>query len=577
VTEENPQEEARDVASDADATQSGGLRKWVRRRFFGETNAPVDTEATVTSQPHQPQVTLTLHGRALESRDVASLLGDVFPPGEQTVLPRSVGELASGGMAVIDRATDHTLRREVALKRLRPELRDHAASMRGFVREAQITGQLTHPNIVPVHVLAQDEEGVFFAMKLIEGRTLTELIQELPDRPLDTHELFDAIELILKVCDALAFAHNRGVIHCDIKPGNVMIADYGQVYLMDWGVARLKEFPDDPNSGVQLPEGDGIDSLPAAAESDSAVGTPAYMSPEQVRGKSEELDERTDVFAVGALLYAMLARRPPYRARTLFKILDRAEKCSFPPLDEVCPPGSIPSALMDIVHKAMAKLPDDRYPSIEALQLVLGEFVRGGPEFPKRRLATGDVIIEEGEEGDEAYIVESGRLQVVREVDGRRRVLVELGPGEVFGEIAILAATRRTATIVAAEPTVLRAVNAAVLERELAGMKPWMGALVRSLADRFRTSTIGASLPPSRRVARWLGAYAMAFGEGEPGAPTRSVSLKAFAESFPQIGEPAMLLETLGPFAVGVSVEVDQDQLIVADVHALITACRDGD
>ena len=200
-------------------------------------------------------------------------------------------ELARGGMGRIHPATDRNLLRHVAMKRLAPAFAREPFYRDGFVAEAQITGQLEHPNIVPVHELSIDEKGVpYFTMKLVQGVSLAAWLRD-PSRPVgSTERLEHGIEILLKVCDAVAYAHHRGVIHRDIKPENIMVAEFGQVYLMDWGLARLLKTR--PASGQA-----------AQMEASGPVGTPGYMAPEQARGNPADMDERSDVFGLGAVLY----------------------------------------------------------------------------------------------------------------------------------------------------------------------------------------------------------------------------------------------------------------------------------
>lgn len=542
-----------DDAAHVGTQTSGGLRSWVRRRLFGQRTENLTTDGM------SPLVTLTVGPEGGEDPEALALVHDVLPGG-RCIPPRPVEEIATGGMAVVDLAHEQSLRRNVALKRLRPELRGRGPALRGFLREAQIMGQLDHPNVVPVHAIGSDEEGIFFSMKLVDGQTLEQLIDDLPDRPLDMHELYDTIDLVIKVCDALAFAHSRGVIHCDVKPSNVMIADFGQVYLMDWGVARLVG---DPENHPPVITGASTEQTRATGHS---LGTPAFMAPEQVLGDPRNLSERTDVFAVGALLYALLSRHPPYVGPTLFRVLELAEVANFVPLDEACPAGSCPAALVRIVHRAMSRAPEDRHASIEDLRDDLGRFLRGGPEFPKIELAEGEVLIRQGETGETAYIVESGHLEVLAHRGGTSKRVHVLGPGEVFGEVALLAASKRTATIRAVEPSTLREVDAEALSQEIDGMKPWMGALVRSLADRFRS--LGAERVPAtaEQMAAWCWMYVEAFGVREPGEPL-SAPLRRFFELHPYAGN-ATKLDALVP-----EIEVDEagDRIVVRNPRGLRT------
>src|SRR6187402_1885454 len=211
-------------------------------------------------------------------------------------------ELGRGGMRRIHPATDRNLLRHVALKRLDRELAKVPMYREGFIAEAQMTGQLEHPNIVPVHELAVSSEGVpYFTMKLVQGINFDTWLRDPSHAVGSTERLQEGLEIFLKVCDAMAYAHHRGVIHRDLKPENIMVAGFGQVYLMDWGLARLTKTR--PASGER-----------AQMEAPGAVGTPTFMAPEQARGNPEDMDERSDVFGLGAILYEIVSGRMPYGA-----------------------------------------------------------------------------------------------------------------------------------------------------------------------------------------------------------------------------------------------------------------------
>jgi len=396
-------------------------------------------------------------------------LTDLLAPIEiaQTERYRRVRMLAAGGMGAIHVVRDGPLARTLALKALHDYLaaqRDHTEM---FLREARITGQLDHPNVVPVHDIGVKDGHLYFTMKLVEGRTLLDWVRTLgPSNFPEREELFDLIDVVIKVCDALAFAHDKGVLHCDIKPANVMVGEFGQVYLMDWGVARLLD------EERHRPEDE--------EDEDRVVGTPSHMPAEQARGMP--LDERADVFAVGALLYHVLTGRAPFRGDSHVQVLAQAFLCRFPHPDHLLGEGVAPGALVRIVLKAMEQDREHRHASILELKEELLRFVRGGESFEAVAYPGGAVVIQEGDTGDDAYIIESGRCEVFR---GEEQIRI-MGPGEVFGEMAILSPGVRTATVRTLEPSVLRRVSEAILSEELRSMKPWMGALVRTLAERFR-------------------------------------------------------------------------------------------
>jgi serine/threonine-protein kinase len=382
-------------------------------------------------------------------------------------------EFDRGGMGRIERAVDRHLSRTVARKVLASRLRNEIKSVRYFLREATITARLAHPAIVPVHELGVDPEGrLFFTMKLVEGRTLGDLVRSHEDQaPPAGERLFELLSAIVRVCEALELAHSEGIYHRDLKPENVMIGRFGAVYLMDWGVAAIDSERQDLPEELHIEEGR------------SAVGTPAYMAPEQALG--EQPDARTDVFGVGGLIHYILTRRAPHRGETVMAVLQNAAYEKVSPPSEIVGEGSIPPALERLVMKALAYEAHERFPNIQELAAELRRFMRGGGDFPSVRYIKGQHVVREGDEGDAAFIVVSGRLRVYRKIAGKVHPLRVMGRSEVFGEMAILGSGRRTASVVAMEDCELLVVTRETLEREVGDMKPWVGALVRSLATRF--------------------------------------------------------------------------------------------
>ncbi|MGE0431010.1 MAG: protein kinase [Planctomycetota bacterium] len=265
-------------------------------------------------------------------------------------------ELGRGGVGRVRAADDTALERELAVK----ELLDPAnqAARREFVDEARLTAQLEHPNIVPVHDLGITPAGtVYLAMKQVRGRTLHQLWQSrergagrgASDRPLDAATLQEMLAQFDKVCDPVGFAHSRGVLHCDLKPANIMVGGFGEVLVMDWGLAHRI--------------GDG--APPWAGE---IGGTPAFMSPEQANGDAQLLDARSDIFALGGVLYFMLTGRNPYEGADVATVLVQAAMRRLVPPRQRAPQRRIPKGLAAIVMKAMAADPRDRYAKVDALQ-----------------------------------------------------------------------------------------------------------------------------------------------------------------------------------------------------------------
>ncbi|HEU4732293.1 MAG TPA: protein kinase, partial [Kofleriaceae bacterium] len=274
-----------------------------------------------------------------------------------------VSEHARGGLGRVVRAVDRRLGRTVAVKEL---LRHDPSNEARFLREAMITARLEHPGIVPVHEAGRWPNGnPYYVMKLVEGRTLKELIAEratLRDR-------LGLLPHVIAVADAVGYAHSEQVIHRDLKPSNVIVGEFGETIVVDWGLARdrKRDLPE-PSEEVLAAAGGWVSTV-----SGKVVGTPAYMAPEQARG--DVVDERADVYALGAVLYEMLAGSPPHADITPQAVLDRVIAGPPRPLTMVMP--SVPGELATIVRKAMARDPAVRYPNAIALAEDLRRFTTG--------------------------------------------------------------------------------------------------------------------------------------------------------------------------------------------------------
>jgi len=385
------------------------------------------------------------------------------------------GEIGAGGTATVRRMYDPSLRRRVAVKTLSADLAGNPRAHRDFVQEAEITAQLDHPNIIPIHELAMVDGRASFSMRLIHGQNLREALATWWTGPDDADTLFRALNVFLHVCDAVAFAHSRGVVHGDIKPDNVMVGSFGEVYVVDWGVASLI-----PTAGSEPAV-----SVSSERHTRSGVrGTPAFMAPEQAKGMLPAIDERTDVFGLGGLLYYLVTGRPPFEGSTASEILTRARAGLF--LDpEQTERGRTAPALCRIVRKAMAPAPEDRHASVLQLEEEVRGFLNVGLHFPSRVFSPGTVIIREGDPGTEAFIITAGHCSVRKRDRGEDQEIRRLAAGDVFGETAILTRTARTATVVAVDEVTAKIVTRSLIEERL-GPSTWLGRFVLALADRFR-------------------------------------------------------------------------------------------
>lgn len=284
-------------------------------------------------------------------------------------------EIARGGMGSILMTKDVNLRRNIVTKVLLNR-KSKLATLR-FIEEAQITGQLEHPNIPPVYDLGVNKEGnVFFTMKHIKGVTLESIIKNLQANDADTmhHYSYTVLtNIFIKVCNALEFAHSKKVIHRDIKPENIMIGEYGEVLLMDWGLAKIigtKEEFEELNE-------ERVSSVRSEDESSNTIegttaGTPSFMSPEQATGHMEELDHRADIYSLGASLYSVLALERPVKGKNVQEILKKAASGEIEDYKRPVPPE-----LQAITFKAMEYNPKHRYQSIKEMEKDLVNYQLG--------------------------------------------------------------------------------------------------------------------------------------------------------------------------------------------------------
>ncbi|WP_372794497.1 SUMF1/EgtB/PvdO family nonheme iron enzyme [Pontiella sp.] len=281
----------------------------------------------------------------------------------------SITPLGKGSFGEVHSARDTLLGRDVAIKSLKNQYRDEEEIVDRFLKEARGTAQLEHPNIMPVHELGvNDELGVYFTMKKIEGENLKEILARLEASTslyLKRYPLSRLLEIFLSVCNGVAFAHSKGVIHRDLKPANIMIGEYGEVLILDWGLVKLLKSDDGSDSGVQLrleEFDEGTSTLDGAIS-----GTPNYMSPEQAEGNVEDVDFQSDIYSLGAILYHILTHHSPFEKTQLRKLLERVKAGKFTRPRERRPDLRIPRELDAICMKAMARFQVNRYRSVEKL------------------------------------------------------------------------------------------------------------------------------------------------------------------------------------------------------------------
>ena len=327
---------------------------------------------------------------------------------------RPVELIDEGGMGSIIEVEESQTGRPVALKVMHPEMLDSEEATERFYLEGRVLARLEHPNIVPLHVLKTDVEGrPFYTMKKVAGQTLQHIISSLrrgDAAMIDEYPLDRLVTVFYKICDAIAFAHSRGVVHRDLKPANIMVGEFGEVLVMDWGLAKVlgeeetTRVAEAVNDGVNWQDAQETGSMTISAAAGaltregSVMGTPQYMSPEQATGRISDIDGRSDVFALGGILYAILTLHPPFFGDDVRQILSKVvrgeyeDPVTFMHADAVaelfpktsadfalahCPFGRIPGALAAVAEHAMTVDQDKRYQSVQALQADIDDWREG--------------------------------------------------------------------------------------------------------------------------------------------------------------------------------------------------------
>ncbi len=333
-----------------------------------------DTEEQVELAQRDPFV--TLRGRPSDPGRAPTIAFDRLRQGVERRTPSTdiepIRELGRGGMGVVHLAEQRSLGRMVAVKSLRDEVRGKNTA-ESLLQEAWVLGAMEHPNVVPVYDLRVDEHGdPRVVLKRIEGESWLKLIED-EARVREIYGAEDVLEwhlsVLMQVCNALSFAHSRGIIHRDVKPENVMVGRFGEVYLVDWGVA------------VAIYD-DGTGRFPLASSVDTLAGTPRYMAPEMLGGRAATLGVHTDVYLLGATLFHVLAGHAPHQGETIMQIAGRLA------LHDPEPPEDAPPRLAEICRTAMARDPKARFESADAFRAALADFIR-------RRDAL--LMVEEGE------------------------------------------------------------------------------------------------------------------------------------------------------------------------------------
>jgi serine/threonine-protein kinase len=347
--------------------------------------------------------------------------------------------VGTGAMGVVYRGFDEIIERFVAIKVIRHDVVAKLGAhdtLERFKTEAKAVGRLSHPNIATIFEYGSEEGQDFIVMEFVDGDSLAAEVGNT------TRPLASKIRIISQTLDALAHAHNIGVVHRDIKPANILLSALGDVKLTDFGISLIE------SSDMKEPE--------------AVLGTPRYMSPEHISGKA--VDHRSDIFSLGSVFYELLTGNKAFTGSTTQEIIQNVLHSEPPPPHSI--DHTLPPELDAIIAKSLARDPSERYQSATHLQQAVGEFI-GTPStshqastvLEKRIYKDGEVIFEEGSEGREAYIVDEGTVEIAKEQNGERVVLGTIGKQSLFGEMAVIERTTRMATAVARGDTTVMVVR----------------------------------------------------------------------------------------------------------------------
>lgn len=293
-------------------------------------------------------------------------------------------ELGRGGMGIVFEAWDTQLDRPVAVKLLAGS-REHPGRIRRFLREARIASRLDHPGVMPIHEFGLEGDGqAFIVMGLLRGHTLRDLLASRADLVADLPRF---LNVFLQVCQASAYSHDEGMIHRDLKPGNVMVGDYGMVTIMDWGLAKILGEPDHPEDG---PEATAAGPPGTAAEMHTAsgtiFGTPNYLAPEQARGENDRVDKRADVFGLGAILCEILTGAAPFSAAATGELWTLAAAGDTGPALARLDACGAAQPVIDLAKRCLAADPGDRPPDARAIVVELTRYLESGQQRAEQQL-----------------------------------------------------------------------------------------------------------------------------------------------------------------------------------------------
>ncbi|MDF1860382.1 MAG: protein kinase [Verrucomicrobiales bacterium] len=422
---------------------------------------------------------LIKHNQQIASPAVRRLL-QPFSSKERYHKADDIGE---GGLSKVTSSFDSHLNRIVAVKELKGEFLSDPDLLHAFITEVKMISYLDHPGVVTVYdTHLTESQQVRYTMQLVEGQTLQAFLEyHIQPDVVNENYLSDVISVFTKLCETLAYVHDKGVVHLDLKTENIMLGHYGEVMIMDWGNAYLyddslykdyvrKFLKDESDAQIQMEARDTI------------LGTPLYMSPEQTLIRNN-LGPTSDIFSIGVVVYELLTGQRPFAAATVEEIVEQVRTLDPPPVHELNP--DIPLRLSNILQKMMQKAPGDRHQSAHEVLHDLQAAQTSGQAFPLWEIAAGQVIFHEGDPGDFTIRIKTGKIEISKQNQGARQVLAELGPGDVIGELSVFSDMPRTATATALEDTAVYLMRSAEVNAEMDKLSPWVSQMIHALSNRF--------------------------------------------------------------------------------------------
>jgi len=349
-------------------------------------------------------------------------------------------EIGKGGMGEVYLAYDTICGRKIALKRIRPDLAKHPQLLRRFLKEARITSQLSHPAIIPIYAIQKEGGSDFYTMPYAAGKTLRQILMHARQRerqglPIEHHESIPALcRIFLNICQAIAYAHSKGVIHRDIKPANIIVGEFGEVSILDWGLAKIVQSEEDHDLE---PLEENLSETSSSTRVGRIVGTVAYLAPERIRG--QEASFQTDVYALGVILYQILTLRHPFRRGKLKQARAELDHEILYDPSEIAPYRDVPPDLSRIVLRCLAPSPQNRFESVEELIHHIENYLEGRSEWFSA--ANLDLQNKEDWEFQENVLI-TEHTAITRGTELSEWVLLMLSKNSFFGNTRIDAKTR---------------------------------------------------------------------------------------------------------------------------------------